>query len=261
MSTVIGNEVLVEQRGHVLIAQLNRPAKRNAINRRLAEQLLAAINTANEDASVRACVLASSTPEMFCAGFDLAAISSGEFNSPDGSRFHSFTRVVRNKPWIAAVSGPVLGGGLEMALASEMIIASERASFGLPEVKRGILAGGGGVFRLARAIPRAVAMEMVLTGRPISAARAHVLGLVNYVVPESNILGTAVELAEAVAACAPLSIIESLVIARNATELPEADLWTMTDVALNRLQKSADAKEGIAAFLEKRTPNWSGKAG
>ncbi|ACG78944.1 enoyl-CoA hydratase/carnithine racemase [Phenylobacterium zucineum HLK1] len=259
MSAEQSDELLLERRGPVLVALLNRPAKRNAINRAISERLLEAVRQVDEDPGLNAGVLASSTPGMFCAGADLAAMAAGDLLRPDGDPRPSFTRQPRRKPWIAAVAGPALGGGFEMALACEMIVAGENTTFGLPEARRGLLAAGGGVFRAVRALPRAIGMELVLTGRTMDAAEAGRLGLVNRVAPDAEVLEQAVDLAQAVAACAPLAVQESLALARRATEAPETDLWPEARAALTRLMSGADAKEGMRAFLERRAPVWRGE--
>ncbi len=255
MVTTAGDEILVERRGSALVLRLNRPNRRNAINRALADHLSDAATLVETDPTIRAGVLISSTPGMFCAGGDLIAMAEGERFSPDGA-LGGLTNPGRTKPWIAAVDGPVLGGGLEMALACEMIVAADTASLGLPEPRRGILAAGGGVFRLPRAIPRAPAMEMVLTGRPIPAARAYALGLVNAVTTWEHLLDAALDLALGVADCAPASVAESLAIARIAAETPETDLDAMARDALERLRLTHDHAEALAAFAEKRSPAW-----
>jgi enoyl-CoA hydratase/carnithine racemase len=250
-----GEIVLVERRGPAMLVRLNRPARRNAINNALLDALVGVIEAVEADPAIRAAILASSTPGMFCAGGDLIAMAAGEI--PRAERiFEALGRDGRAKPWIAATDGPVMGGGLELALACEMIVAAETAIFGVPEPRRGILAAGGGVFRLPRAVPRAVAMEMILTGRPISAARAYDLGLVNAVVPQDRLLDTALDLAAGVADCAPASVAASLAIARKAHETPEDELWTLARAALARLRATEDHKEGLAAFAQKRPPVW-----
>jgi len=250
--------VLIERRDGVLIAKLNRPERRNAINRALCEQLMAAVAEVDETPSLRAGVLASSTVGMFCAGADLQAMSRGELVNADGSPLTTFSGAEHRKPWIAACTGPVMGGGLEHALACEMIVGGEGATFGVPEVKRGLLAAGGGVFRLRRAIPRAVAMEMVLTGGAVGARRAYDLGLINRVAPDAEAVDVALELAAQIAAAAPGAVRESLAILNQATDLPEAELWALTREGQGRLKEHPDFKEGVAAFLEKRKPVWTG---
>jgi enoyl-CoA hydratase/carnithine racemase len=250
--------VVVERRGGVLIAKLNRPERRNAINRALCDQLTSAAHAIDRDPGLRVGILASSTPGMFCAGADLQALARGELVQFDGSPLVSFSSLARLKPWIAACTGPVLGGGLEHALACEMIVAGEGATFGLPEVKRGLLAAGGGVFRLRRAIPRAVALEMLLTGATISAARAYEIGLINRVVPDTQVVDAALEIAGQIEAAAPGAVSEALRLANLATDLPESELWTPTREAMDRLKGHPDFKEGVAAFMEKRKPVWTG---
>jgi len=175
--------------------------------------------------------------------------------TPEGG-FAGFVHAPRAKPWIAAVHGFALGGGLELSLACDMIVAADNAVFGLPEPKRGILAGAGGVYRLPRAIPRAIALEMLATGAPIDARRAYELGLVNRVIEESQLLGEAIALAEQIAANAPLSVRESLAIGRIAGERHEAELRQLQDAAAKRVMASEDAREGPRAFVEKRAPVW-----
>lgn len=250
--------ILIERRDGVLIARLNRPERRNAVNRALCEQLVAAVEEVDNSPQMRVGVLASSTPGMFCAGADLQAMAKGELVNADGGPLTTFSQIAHTKPWIAACTGAVLGGGLEHALACEMIVAGERATFGVPEVKRGLLAAGGGVFRLRRAIPRAVAVEMVLTGGAISAQRAYELGLVNRVAPDDDVVGVALQIAEQVAAAAPGAVRESLAILNSAPDLSEQELWDLTKAGQGRLKDHADFKEGVAAFLEKRKPVWTG---
>lgn len=251
-----GQEVLLERRGSAMVVRLNRPRRRNAMNNALLAALADAIEAAEADPGVRAGVLISSTPGMFCAGGDLIAMAEGEV--PRAERlFDGLARETRAKPWIAAVDGPVRGGGLELALACEMIVSTDTATFGLPEATRGILAGSG-VLRLQRWIPRAAAMQMILTGRPVSAARAYELGLVNVLVPQPGLLDAALDLAGGVADCAPASVAESLAIARKVYETPEAELQSQARAALVRLRATDDHREGLAAFAEKRTPVWGG---
>ncbi|MEY2927313.1 MAG: hypothetical protein RL367_1790, partial [Pseudomonadota bacterium] len=173
--------------------------------------------------------------------------------------FGGFVRAPRQKPWIAAVTGFAMGGGLEFALACDMIIAGTSAQFGLPESLRGILAGAGGMFRLPRVIPRPIAVEMMTSGKRLGAARAFELGLVNEVVADDQIMAAALALAERVAAAAPLAVQESLTMIRAAADHDEAVLWDMSLAASARVSASEDAKEGPRAFKEKRPPVWTGR--
>lgn len=251
-------EVLVERRGHVMVVRLNRPHKRNALTRAMSDLLVAAVEEAERNPDIRVGVLASATPGMFCAGGDLGEISSGILGGEQRGPRKSFHTLERRKPWIAAISGAVLGGGLETALACEMMVAAEGAVIALPEVQRGLIAGGGGVFRLPKLAPRAIALEMLLTGSRMPVERALQLGMVNRVVPEDALLDEALALADAIAACAPLAVQESLAIARQAQALTTEALGPITAEALQRVFASDDCREGMAAWAEKRDPNWTG---
>lgn len=261
MTDVAAPAVLIERPApFVMRATLNRPAVRNAVNGEVAQRLEAAVDEAEADPEVRVAILAAAGDKSFCAGADLAVAASGRGHELSTARggFAGFVRAKRSKPWIAAVNSNALGGGLELCLACDMVVAARAARFGLPEVKRGIFAGAGGVFRLPRAIPRAVAMELIATGESIGADHAFALGLVNRVVDDSLLMAEALTLASLVAANAPLSVRESLTLARQADQLDEEELWTLSQAAGRRIAASDDAREGPRAFLEKRAPNWSG---
>jgi enoyl-CoA hydratase/carnithine racemase len=253
--------VLFEMQGdHVALVTLNRPAQRNAVNGALTRALEDILARVEAERAIRAAILYSSSDRAFCAGADLSEIAAGRGNELMTAKggFAGFTHAARRKPWIAAVRGFALGGGLELSLACDMIIAGAGASFGLPEVKRGIIAAAGGAYRLPRAIPRAVAFEMVASGVPISAQRAYELGLVNRVVADDEVRGAAVALAESIAANAPLAVQESLAVARIAAEHTDADMQTRLSAASARVMASPDAREGPRAFVEKRAPVWQG---
>lgn len=259
--------VLVERRGHVLLATINRPEARNAVNRAVAEGLGQALETADSDREIWAFVVTGAGDKAFCAGADLKAVSRGESLAPADPRaqawgFAGYVRHPISKPTIAAVNGFALGGGTELSLASDLVVAAETASFGLPEVKRGIYAGAGGVFRLPAQLPRKVAMEMILTGEPITARRALELGLVNRVVPQAQVVDAAFELAAAICANAPLSVQASKRIANGIIDgqVPaEEESWAPSRDEGKALMNSADAKEGPLAFAEKRPPRWQGR--
>jgi enoyl-CoA hydratase/carnithine racemase len=253
--------VLFERIGeHIALVTLNRPAQRNAVNGALARLLEDYVWQIEADKTIRAGILYASSDRSFCAGADLAEVSAGRVRElfTEKGGFAGFAYAKRQKPWIAAVRGFALGGGLELSLACDMIVAGDSASFGLPEVRRGIIAGAGGAYRLPLAIPRAIALEMVATGVPISAARAYELGLVNRLVPDAAVRETAVALAEAVAEGAPVSVRESLKVARVANEHSEADLQAMLAAGVAAVEASADYQEGPRAFVEKRKPVWQG---
>ena len=258
----VGREVLYEiVDEHVALVTLNRPDKRNAVNGVVAAALQWIRRQAEADPQVRVAIIASASPQTFCAGADLAEIAAGRGQTiaPDGEGFAAFTDVAHAKPWIAAVCGAVLAGGCELALACDMVVASRDARFGLPEVKRGLFAGAGGVFRLPRMIPRNLAYEMVATGDPISAERAYQFGLVNRLVAPGQALAAARELAREIAVNAPVSVRESLAVARLAFDLDEAALRERSRQAGAVTSATEDAKEGPRAFLEKRPAVWTGR--
>lgn len=243
---------------HIARVTLNRPRARNAINVAMTQRLEEIVRTIEADPALRVAILAASPGPAFCAGADLAEVAAGQAASlmtRDGG-FAGFVYAARRKPWIAAVHGFAMGGGLEFALACDMVVAAQDAVFGLPEPKRGLLAAAGGAYRLPRAIPRAIALEMLTTGASIDARRAHELGLVNRVVDVAALPEAALALAAQVAANAPLSVRESLAIGRAAAELDEGALRQLTAQATARVMASEDAREGPRAFVEKRAPVW-----
>lgn len=246
---------------HIAVVTLNRPEKRHAVNGAVARRLGAIVTETEADPSIWVVVLTSSGGPTFCAGADLSEVAAGraaELSTPDGG-FGGFVESRRDKPWIAAVRGSALGGGLEFSLACDLRVVGENTVLGLPEVRRGLIAGAGGIYRLPRQIPRAIALEMIAVGEPIDAARAYALGLVNAVVPDDQVLKSALDFARKIAANAPLSVRESLKIARAAHETPEADSITAMNATMERLVQSEDFKEGPRAFVEKRAPQWTGR--
>jgi len=253
--------VLFEQRGGVAIATLNRPEVRNAVNGAVSTALADIAERVEADSSICVAILASSSPRAFCAGADLAEVARGNRNSIAHPKygFGGFVQFPRSKPWIAAVNGYAMGGGFELAISCDMMVAGEGVQFGLPESQRGLFAAAGGAFRLARLIPRAVANEVLITGLRLDARRALALGLVNCVVPEADVLDSAIALADRVAQSAPLSITASLDLARQALDHDEAELWNLTRQHAATVMRSADAIEGATAFIQKRAPNWTGK--
>jgi crotonobetainyl-CoA hydratase len=265
--TADNDAVLVERRGHVLLATINRPDARNAVNWAVAEGLGRALELADSDGEIWAFVVTGAGDKAFCAGADLKAVSRGEPIQPadPAARAWGFAGYVRHhisKPTIAAVNGFALGGGTEISLASDLVVAADTASFGLPEVKRGIYAGAGGVFRLPAQIPRKVAIEMIFTGEPISAQRALELGLVNRVVPQDQVVEAAIGLADAICGNAPLAVQASKRVAYGVEDgrIPaEDEFWAHSAAEGKALMRSADAKEGPLAFAEKRSPRWQGR--
>jgi enoyl-CoA hydratase len=246
--------VITEVRGRVLLVRLDRDAKLNAMDHDMTLGLDAAMNRLEDDAELWAGVL-TGNGRAFSAGSDLA---DPDRNSTERGGPYGLIRRARRKPLIAAVNGLAFGGGFEMVLACDMVVASKSARFALPEVKRGLLALYGGVFRGARALPLNLAREMLLTGDPIGAERAFALGLVNRLVDDGGALAEALALAEAICANSPVAVRESLGIVNQANETADALAWQLSGEAAARVRASADSREGIAAFLQKRAPVWRG---
>ena len=254
----MANELLRERRGHVELLTINRPEARNAINRATALALSDALDDCETNDDIWVVVLTGADNKAFSAGMDLKAIATGEFPITEKG-FGGLTKRDFPKPLIAAVNGSALAGGFELMISCDMVIAADHAKFGIPEAQRGLVAGAGGLIRLPKLVPLAVAYEMALTADPIDAARAYELGLVNHVVPGEQVLDVAIALAERIAKNAPLAVRTSKSVMKQATELNETDAWTVNDEAFGMIGRSADALEGAVAFAEKRTPNWQGK--
>lgn len=250
----------VEVRDRVAVITLRRPEARNAVNAELARALDAAVTRLETDDDLWVGILAAEGP-VFSAGADLKEIAAGraaELSTPDGG-FAGLVRHARRKPLIAAVQGPALAGGLELVLACDLVVAAETASFGLPEVKRSLVAAAGGLLRLPQALPRNVALELALTGEPLSAERAHALGLVNRLVPAEQVLDAALELAARIVANAPVAVRESRDVLLASAGEPDGDDWRRTAAALSRTMATEDFNEGPRAFIEKRAPAWTGR--
>ena len=257
--------VQYETRGRVAILTLDRPEARNAVNGDVANGLEAAIDRMEDDPEVWVGILAANTEgqerPVFCAGADLKAINSGQAGSLGTARggFGGFVYRERTKPVIVAVDGLATAGGCEIVLAADLVVATTRSAFGLAEAKRNLIAGAGGLFRLPRAIGQAAAMEAILTGEPIPAQRAYELGLISRLVEPGAALDEALALAERITACAPLAVWESRRIVLAAAYADDETLKTMTNEAFGRIMGSEDTKEGLTAFIEKRTPEWQGR--
>jgi enoyl-CoA hydratase len=249
-----------EQQGRTAVLTIRRPEARNAVNGEVASGMEAGIDRLEADDNVWVGIVAGEGP-VFSAGADLKAIAAGQAGSLQTSRggFGGITRRARTKPLIAAVDGPALAGGCEIALACDLIVASRQASFGIPEVKRSLVAAAGGLFRLPRALPENVAMEMALTGDPITAERAHAFGLVNVLVEPGEALDQAKALAERIIANAPLAVRESRTIVMGAHDADDETLWRMTGEAMGRVVRTEDFAEGPRAFIEKRPASWKGR--
>lgn len=246
---------------HIAVVTINRPEARNAVNGAVAAGLEAAVERIEQEPDLWTAVLTGAGPHAFCAGADLKEVSAGNSVSlaTEKGGFGGFVRARRKKFWIAAAQGHALAGGLELLLACDVAVAAETATFGLPEVKRSLVAAAGGVFRLPRALPRAIALHMIATGEPITATRAAQFGLVNEVVPAAEVQAAALALARKICANAPIAVQESLAIARRAPDLDEHALWDLSHAAGQRIRMTEDFKEGPRAFIEKRPPRWTGR--
>lgn len=265
--TTTTRSTLVEQHGHILVITLNRPEARNAVNRQTHLDVGGALERAQADPDIRVVIITGAGDKAFCAGADLVALARGEDLLPADPvqrawGFAGFVSHPIGKPVIAAVNGFALGGGTEIALAADLVIAADTATFGLPEVKRGIYAGAGGAFRIIQQLPRKIGMEILLTGDPISAQRACAIGLVNQVVPPEQLMEAAFALAGRIAANAPLSVQASKCIALgiDAGHIAADDQhWDRTRREGDRVMASEDAREGPRAFAEKRVPVWKAR--
>jgi enoyl-CoA hydratase/carnithine racemase len=246
--------------GGVAIITLDRPAARNAINRAIALAVEGYIDVCEADDAIRVMILASSHDRVFCAGADLAEIAEGKaaLLSTDRGGFGGVVRRARTKPLIAAVDGFALAGGCEIVLACDMVVCSTNARFGLPEVKRGLFAGAGGPYRIQRALPRAIATELLCTGDPINAERAYALGMVNRLTAPGAALEEAVALARTIAGNGPMAVRETLSVARQSGAQTEEEFWHLSNATTDLVLASSDAREGARAFLEKRLPVWTG---
>ncbi|HKI38819.1 MAG: crotonase/enoyl-CoA hydratase family protein [Mycobacterium sp.] len=257
--------VLAERRGNVAVITINRPEARNAINSAVSIGVGDALDEAGHDPDVRAVVITGAGDKSFCAGADLKAIARREnLYHPDHGEwgFAGYVHHFIDKPTIAAVNGAAFGGGTEIAMASDLVVATESAKFGLPEVKRGLIAAAGGVFRIMNHLPRKVAMELLMTGEPIAASDACRWGLINQVVTEGPVLDAALALAARITVNAPLSVQASKRIAYGVDDGVIADEelgWERTIREMRTLLKSEDAREGPLAFAEKREPVWKAR--
>jgi len=250
--------VLTERRGRVLLITLNRPDARNAVNAALAQGVAAALEELDGDGELQVGVI-TGAGKGFCAGMDLKAFVRGESPHVEGRGFAGITQRSADKPLIAAIEGFAVAGGLEVALSCDLIVAAREAKLGIPEVKRSLVAAGGALLRLPRRIPFHVAMEMALTGDPISAERGYELGLVNRLAEPGVAVETALELAEAIARNAPLALAASKRIAVEAPEWSAEEMWQKQGEIAGPVFVSEDAREGATAFAEKREPVWKGR--
>jgi enoyl-CoA hydratase len=260
-----GTPVVLERRGSVLVVRINRPDARNALNSAVMGRIGNAIAEADQTADIRALVLTGTGEDAFCAGMDLREFAGGAPTPPtgDGRRgleiFGRFmTRGEGKTPVIGAAQATALAGGFELLLACDLIVAAEGARIGLPEVKRGLFAAGGGVF-LSRRIPLAKALELTLIGDAMDVAEAARLGLVNKVVPADMVLDEAVSLGERIARNGPLGVEATKHLVRMAAVEPAAEVWDVHTALRSKVFSSEDATEGASAFIEKRIPVWKGR--
>lgn len=239
---------------------IDRPQARNAVSPEVAEGIEAAIDAVEADEDVWVAIL-TGVPPVFCAGADLRAIEEGRGTLLSTARggFAGIVRRERSKPVIAAVEGAALAGGTEIVLSCDLVVAAADAVFGIPEVKRGLVAAAGGLFRLGRKLPIAVAMECTLTGDPIDAARAYGFGLVNELAPPGQAVEAARALAARITANAPLAVSESRKVVIAGTSADDETGWRLTEEANQVVMGSEDVHEGIQAFIEKRPPAWKGR--
>lgn len=246
---------------HIALVTLNRPDKRNCINGAVTRLMVKYVNKIERNPEIRVAILAGAGGKAFCAGADLseAAAGRGAELSAGGNGFGGFVNANRKKPWIAAVQGFALGGGTEFTLACDLAVAGANATFGLPEVKRSIIAGAGGLYRLPRAIPARVAMEHILTGEPMTADKALELHLVNRVVADGQVIEEAQKFAELIVENAPLAVYASRGVTASAFDYSDSDLAQRSTKAMQTLIFSEDMQEGPRAFLEKRKPVWKGR--
>jgi enoyl-CoA hydratase len=250
--------VTVERQGAVLVITLDRPAKRNAMDGAMARGLAAAVDDLDADPSLVVGVL-TGAGGTFCAGMDLAAFLTGDIPEVPGRGLGGITRMPPATPLIAAVEGYALAGGCELALACDLLVAAEDATFGLPEVTRGLFAGSGGLVRLPRRIPPAIALEHALTGDPLPATEAARWGMVNRLTPAGGALAAALELAARIARNGPLAVRATKQIVQSAPTWPVDELWDRQQSLLDEVFASSDAQEGARAFAERRTPQWTGR--
>jgi enoyl-CoA hydratase len=250
--------VLTERRERVLLITINRPEQRNAVNAAVARGIADAMDELDRDDELTLGVL-TGAGKGFCAGMDLKAFVAGESAYADDRGFAGITQRAATKPLIAAVEGFAVAGGLEVALSCDLIVAARGAKLGVPEVKRSLVAAGGALLRLPRVLPRNVAMELVLTGDPITAERGYELGLVNRLAEPGEAVQAAFALADQITPNAPLALAASKRVLTEAVDWPDSEFWHRQGEIVGPVMTSEDAREGSIAFAEKRAPVWKGR--
>lgn len=253
-----GQELLVEERGRVLVMTMDRPESRNAMSLTMAHQIADALDLLDSRPDLSVGIITGAN-RTFCAGMDLKGFARGERPVVEGRGFAGLVQKPPHKPLIAAVEGYALAGGFEIVLACDLVVASREATFGLPEVKRGLTAAAGGLLRLQRRIPYHLAMELVLTGAMWPATEAAEARLVNRLADPGAALDVALELADEIAANAPLALAASKQVLARSQDWPLAEMFERQHEFVNPIRESADAKEGALAFVEKREPRWTGR--
>ena len=251
-------EVLVEIADGIMTITLNRPPAKNAVNLALAKGVAAAIDELESNSDARVAII-TGAGGTFCSGMDLKAFVTGELPVVEGKGFAGICEYLAEKPLIAAVEGYALAGGFEVALSCDLVVAADNAMFGIPEVKRGLAAGAGGLAKLPRQIPSRIAMELALTGDFISAQRAYDLGLINQVVPAGTALEAARALAAKIAANGPLAVAASKKVVARAQDWTTDTMFGEQHKIIQHIFTSEDAIEGATAFAQKRAPNWKGR--
>jgi enoyl-CoA hydratase len=250
--------VLTERRGRVLLLTINRPDQRNAVNAAVAAAIAAALDELDADAGLSLGVI-TGAGKGFSAGMDLKAFVTGERPYAGDRGFAGIVARPASKPLIAAIEGFAVAGGLEIALACDLIVAARGARLGIPEVKRSLVAAGGALMRLPRTLPRNVAMELALTGNPIDAERGYELGLVNRLSEPGAALSAALELAEEIAANGPLALAATKRVMAESADWPDREFFERQGEIVGPVMSSEDAREGATAFAERRPPVWKGR--
>jgi enoyl-CoA hydratase len=254
----VTDSVTVHQLDGVQVISINRPQARNAINRAVTEAVAAAVDELDDRPDLTLGII-TGTGGNFCAGMDLKAFLAGEDVTLPGRGIAGIVQRPPRKPMIAAVEGWALAAGFEIALTCDLIVAAQDARFGLPEVRRGLVAAAGGLLRLPRRIPPAIAMQLALTGEPLSAADASRLGLVNELTAPGQALDGALDLARRITLNGPLAVQITKQILDRALDWTVADGFSQQEPLVAQILASADAREGAAAFAEKRPPIWAGR--